>query len=167
MMILGIDPALRQTGYGLIQHCPPSLRYLNCGSIRVSSNLTLAKRLLTIHQECVELIQQYQPDVMAIEETFVNNNAKSSLMLGHARGVLMLAAALHNIPVFEYPARLIKKSVAGVGKADKAQMQQMVKYLLPNAVIEDYDAADALAVAICHSSHATHHQWMNTEGASQ
>lgn len=156
MIILGIDPALRNTGWGVINYSQNKLSFIACGTLSIKSTLPLEERLLHIHQQLNAVINCYKPDHVAIEETFVNKNAKSSLLLGHARGVILLTVSLASIPVFEYAARLVKKSVVGVGKADKEQVQQMVGYLLPGATINDYDAADALAIAICHSSHVKH-----------
>ena len=156
MIILGIDPALRNTGWGIIRAHQNKLHYIACGSFSVKANLALEQRLLRINMELAHIINQINPDHVAIEETFMNKNAKTCLLLGHARGAALLTVSLASIPVFEYAARLVKKSVVGVGKADKEQVQQMVRYLLPSAIIDSHDAADALAIAICHSLHAKH-----------
>lgn len=155
-LILGIDPGLQHTGWGAIQVYGNALRFIHCGTIH-SSKGTLAERLLTLHQGITEVIDRYHPTTVAIEETFVNTNAKSSLLLGHARGALMLAASLAGLPVYEYAATLVKKTVVGVGRAEKNQVSMMVKQLLPGASFDTPDAADALAVAICHHSHKALH----------
>lgn len=151
--ILGIDPGLNATGWGIIHQQGTRLQYVASGTIRPSSSLPLSERLMKLHKELTRCIDVYQPTECAIEETFVNNNPTSSLKLGHARGTLMLTAALAHLPVCEYAATLVKKSVTGVGRAAKEQVSAMVKHLLPGSDADSADAADALAIAICHSSH--------------
>ena len=151
--ILGIDPGLVKTGWGIIDYSGNSLKFVACGIIKTDSKLPIASRLSRLSIELKKIIDSYSLDEFAIEETFVNKNPISSLKLGHARGALMLTASLAGFEVNEYSATLIKKSVTGVGRAEKGQVEMMVKQLMPSAVIESEDAADALAVAICHSSH--------------
>ncbi len=152
MIILGIDPALTQTGWGIISSYKNSLSFIACGTIKTDAKQQLDVRLHHIYQSISQVIQIYKPDEVAIEETFVNNNAVSSLKLGHARGVLMLSAAVAGLKISEYASTSIKKTVVGVGRADKNQVGVMMKYLLPKAVIKNADEADALAVAICHNN---------------
>lgn len=153
-IILGIDPGLQKTGWGVISSEGSKLKFIACGIIKSDKKDDLANRLHALHEGIVSVFSQYQPDYCAIEETFLNSNAKSSLKLGHARGALMLAASLQGVPIMEYAATLIKKTVVGVGRAEKEQVQIMVKHLLPQAIIETEDEADALATAICHVSHS-------------
>ena len=152
--ILGIDPGLVKTGWGVIDHSGSSLKFVACGLIKPTSTIPLAERLCTLSHGIKRIIEEYNPDDCAIEETFVNKNPISSLKLGHARGALMLTVSLAGINLAEYAATLVKKSITGVGRAEKNQIIMMVKQLMPTAKIDSEDAADALAVAICHSSHA-------------
>lgn len=154
MKILGLDPGLRFTGWGLIDSVDNRLRFLGAGRIEVPEKMEMAERLAFLHRELETLLAQLQPDQAAVEETFSNVNAKSTLKLGMARGVVLLAPALLGIPVGEYAANTIKKTVVGAGHADKTQIQHMVKMLLPQAQFDTPDAADALAIAICHAHHA-------------
>ena len=153
MKIIGLDPGLRFTGWGLIESVDNRLRFLGCGRIAVSDKDDLATRLAHLHAALTDILQQAQPDRAAVEETFSNTNARSTLKLGMARGVVMLAPASLGIPVGEYAANTIKKSVVGAGHATKEQVQHMVKMLLPKATFDSADAADALAIAICHAHH--------------
>ncbi len=154
--ILGLDPGLRHTGWGLIQVCGHHLTPVAQGTIHTDSKLSLAERLNTLYQGLSEVIQTHHPDEAVVEETFVNANPASALKLGMARGVVLLAPASYTIPVFEYSANKIKKSVVGVGHADKTQVLIMVQRLLPTLQTElKTDAADALAAAICHAHHRT------------
>lgn len=151
--ILGLDPGLRFTGWGFIESIDNRLRFLDAGRIAIPENMALAERLAFLHNELQTLLNALQPDEAAVEETFSNVNAKSTLKLGMARGVVLLAPALLNIRVGEYAANTIKKTVVGAGHADKTQVQHMVKMLLPQARFDSPDAADALAIAICHAHH--------------
>lgn len=153
MKILGLDPGLRFTGWGVIDYTGNRLSFVKCGRIAIPEDLELAERLAFLHQELEKIVNDNAPDEAAVEETFSNANAKSTLKLGMARGVVMLAPALKNIPVAEYSANTIKKTVVGAGHADKNQIQHMVKILLPKADATSADAADALAIAICHAHH--------------
>lgn len=151
--IIGIDPGLVKTGWGIIDYSGNSFRFVASGLVKPDSDLPLASRLLALSEGISKVLEAYKPEECAIEETFVNKNAMSSLKLGHARGALILTISLAGIPVTEYAATLIKKSVTGVGRAEKNQVGMMVKQLMPTAKFESEDAADALAAAICHSSH--------------
>ncbi|MCB5362208.1 crossover junction endodeoxyribonuclease RuvC [Pusillimonas sp. CC-YST705] len=151
MRILGIDPGLRRTGFGVIDAQGAALRYVASGTIVVPSDLPLAQRLLTIHEHILEVIQAHTPTVAAIEKVFVNVNASSTLLLGQARGAALCALAGGKMPVHEYTALQIKKSVVGSGHADKQQVQIMVRHLLTLNGLPAADSADALACAICHA----------------
>jgi crossover junction endodeoxyribonuclease RuvC len=154
MRLLGLDPGLRHTGWGIVDMAGNRLRHVADGTIHSAGNRPLAERLVELHDGLVKVIEQYRPDAAAVEETFVNKNPTSTLKLGLARGVVLLVPALAGIAVAEYPANLVKKSVVGVGHADKTQVQMMVQRLLPGCLASSADAADALAVAICHAHHA-------------
>jgi crossover junction endodeoxyribonuclease RuvC len=163
MRVLGLDPGLRHTGWGIIEAEGNRLRHVADGAIHPDPSLPLAERLVQLHDGLVEVIARFAPAEAAVEETFVNKNPTSTLKLGLARGVVLLCPALAGLAVAEYPANLVKKSVVGAGHAAKEQIQMMVKVLLPGAALETPDAADALAVAICHAHHAgTARRW---EGA--
>jgi crossover junction endodeoxyribonuclease RuvC len=151
--ILGIDPGLRNTGWGLIEASGSRLSFVACGSIQTDAGTSLADRLASIHRLLTALIDRDQPHEAAVEETFVNRDPQSTLKLGQARGVTLAALALKDLPVSEYAANLIKKTVVGVGHAEKNQVAMMVKMLLPSSSALSPDAADALAVAICHAQH--------------
>jgi crossover junction endodeoxyribonuclease RuvC len=151
--ILGVDPGLRNTGWGLIEALDSRLSFLACGSIHTAAAVCLANRLASIHYALTALVEQNAPHEAAVEETFVNRDPQSTLKLGQARGVALAALALKNLPVSEYSANLIKKTVVGVGHAEKNQVAMMVKMLLPASNASAPDAADALAVAICHAQH--------------
>jgi len=152
--ILGIDPGLVKTGWGIIDYSESRMRFVASGLIKPDSSLPLASRLVLLSAGIKAAIDEFQPTDAAIEETFVNKNAMSSLKLGHARGALMLTVCLAGINLSEYAATLVKKSVTGVGRAEKNQVGMMVKQLMPLAKFNSEDEADALAVAICHTSHA-------------
>lgn len=149
-IILGIDPGSRITGYGLIKVEKTKAEYLASGCIRMPTD-DLPARLLTIYQNIGELIQQYSPNQAAIEQVFVGKSVSSALTLGHARGAAILAVAEAGLPLGEYAPRTIKQAVAGTGAADKGQVQAMVVRLLGLNRTPSADAADALAVALCHS----------------
>ncbi len=153
MRLIGLDPGLRRTGWGVIDAEGNRLRYVACGVVAVTETGTLAQRLAALHCGLVAVLDRYVPDVAAVEESFVNRNAASTLKLGLARGVVLLAPAERGLPVYEYPANLIKKAVTGFGHAEKRQIALMVRKLLPGADAAA-DAADALAVVICHAHHA-------------
>jgi crossover junction endodeoxyribonuclease RuvC len=154
MRLLGLDPGLRHTGWGIIDVEGSHLRYVADGAIHPKPELGLAERLVQLHHALAKVISDHRPAEAAVEETFVSQNAASTLKLGMARGVVVLVPALSGLAVSEYPANLIKKSVVGVGHATKDQVQMMVRRLLPGCRLDSEDSADALAVAICHAHHA-------------
>jgi crossover junction endodeoxyribonuclease RuvC len=151
--ILGIDPGLRNTGWGLIVSEGSKLSFLACGRIESDSGDDLAMRLRQVHEGLAGVIASWSPDEAAVEETFVNRDPQSALKLGQARGIALVVPALAGLSVAEYAANLVKKTVVGVGHADKRQVQAMIRVLLPKAEANSADAADALAVAICHAQH--------------
>lgn len=152
MKILGIDPGLVKTGYGIIEVKNNNFSFITSGTIYTKPEETMVERLCHLHHNLISIIKTYQPNEAAIEETFVNVNPVSSLKLGQARGSLILTLGLCNLKVFEYSSTAIKKSVVGVGKAGKEQVQMMVKILLPKSNCKSEDEADSLAVAICHNN---------------
>jgi crossover junction endodeoxyribonuclease RuvC len=151
--IIGLDPGLRNTGWGVIESEGSRLIYVADGAVHSDADLLLAERLLQIHEQLISVLKEFAPDEAAIEETFVNVDARATLKLGQARGAVMLAPAIMKIPVSEYAPNQIKKSVVGAGHAEKAQVKHMVKVLLPKAVMKSADSVDALAIAICHAHH--------------
>lgn len=153
MRILGLDPGLQRTGWGVIDSDGFHLKGIAAGVIATAAGQETALRLAHIHQELQKIIIQYKPEMAAVEETFVNQNPASALKLGLARGIVLMTPALLGLPVGEYNANHIKKAVAGAGHAGKGQVQFMIKRLLPNLNFTGADAADALAVAICHAHH--------------
>jgi crossover junction endodeoxyribonuclease RuvC len=154
MRVLGLDPGLRNTGWGVIEMVDNRLRYVADGVVRSDDKLTLAERLAQLHRGVRDILALYRPDEAAVEQTFVNKNPESTLKLGQARGAVLLAPALDGIPVGEYAPSLVKQAVVGTGRAAKDQVGMMVRTLLPGCLVASPDAADALAVAICHSHHA-------------
>jgi crossover junction endodeoxyribonuclease RuvC len=153
--ILGLDPGLRHTGWGIIEAQGNRLSFIAAGVVEPDPKLTLAERLHILFAAVQELVVRYSPHECAIEETFVNQNPVSTLKLGHARAAAMLAPAAAGILVAEYKPNLIKKSVVGAGHAEKAQVVAMMRILLPGSHPSSTDAADALAVAVCHAHHRT------------
>lgn len=155
--ILGIDPGLVSTGWGIVEKRGSSLSFVGCGTLAPPTKLPLAERLAFLHRELAALIALHQPHASAIEETFVTANGASTLKLGQARGALIVTLAAAGLPVAEYAARLVKKAIVGTGAADKNQIGQMVGVLLPASRAAmaacKHDAADALAIAICHANH--------------
>ncbi|MBN8190071.1 crossover junction endodeoxyribonuclease RuvC [Salipiger thiooxidans] len=152
MRVLGIDPGLRRLGWGIIEAEGSRLRHVANG-VCESGTGELAVRLLMIHRQLTEVLRQYAPDVAAVEQTFVNKDAAGTLKLGQARGIALLVPAQFGLEVGEYAPNSVKKTVVGVGHADKRQVDHMVKMQLPGVQIVGPDAADALAIAICHSRH--------------
>ncbi len=152
--LLGLDPGLRHTGWGIIETEGSHLRHLANGTIKTNSRQSTAERLVTLHEELEIVLDAWLPTAAAVEETFVNKNPSSTLKLGQARGVIMLAPALKGIEVAECAPNAVKKAVVGVGHAGKDQIFAMVSMLLPGVEIDSPDSADALAVAICHAHHA-------------
>lgn len=151
--IIGIDPGLRRTGWGLIESQGNSLRFVAAGTVRSDDKAELALRLCQIHDGLAAILHDFTPDEAAVEQTFVNRDATATLKLGQARGVAMLVPARAGLRVSEYAPNAVKKAVIGVGHGDKKQIQMMVKVLMPKAVYDTEDAADALAIAICHAHH--------------
>lgn len=151
MRILGIDPGSKATGYGFIEQRGNQLLHLDNGAIFTDSQMDLALRLHRIYQGICALIAKHRPDAVAVEQVFMARNPASALKLGHARGVVLLAGVNADLPVFEYSALQVKSAVVGYGRADKSQVQQMTKILLNLPEMAQEDAADALAVAICHA----------------
>ncbi len=154
MRLLGLDPGLRHTGWGIVEVEGNRLRHIADGAIHPDPALALAERLVRLHDGLAQVIALHRPSEAAVEETFVNKNPTSTLKLGEARGVVLLAPALAGIPVAEYSANRIKKAVVGAGHAAKQQVQAMVGHILPGCSFSSADAADALAVAICHAHFA-------------
>lgn len=157
-LLLGVDPGLQHTGWGIIRAQGNQLSFVDCGVIHTDGKASMAERLKTLHDGLQAVIAKHQPQEAAIEETFVNKSGSSTLKLGQARGALFLTLSLTNLPVYEYSANMVKKSVVGSGHADKKQIAMMVKTLLPGSAAKTADAADALAVAICHAHHRTLHK---------
>ena len=151
--LLGIDPGLRFTGWGIIAADGNRLRHIADGVIATDSDTSVPERLKILHDALSALLAEHRPDEAAVEETYVNRNGAATLKLGYARGVALLAPALLGIKVVEYGAKAVKSAVVGTGGADKEQVAMMVRRLLPGATIKRADAADALAVAICHAHH--------------
>jgi crossover junction endodeoxyribonuclease RuvC len=151
MRILGLDPGLQRTGWGAISVEGSRLHYIGAGVFRSAADRPLAERLAALHAGLLDVMARERPDVVAVEETFVNRNPRAALALGQARGVSLLVPALEGIEVAEYSTREVKKAVTGQGQADKDQVAAMVRRLLPMAEVTAGDAADALAVAICHA----------------
>ncbi len=151
--LLGIDPGLRFTGWGLLEVDGNRLRHLADGVIATDDADAVPLRLKMLHNALQALIEEHRPDEAAVEETYVNRNGAATLKLGYARGIALLAAALMGVAVSEYGAKSVKKSVVGTGGATKDQVEIMVRRLLPGCVLKRADASDALAVAICHAHH--------------
>jgi crossover junction endodeoxyribonuclease RuvC len=153
--ILGLDPGLRRTGWGVIECEGSRLSYVACGTVVPDETLSLGARLAALHEGLTAVLKDFMPDEAAVEETFVNANPVSTLKLGQARGIAMLAPAQAGIPIAEYKPNLVKKTVVGTGHAGKDQIGMMIGVLLPKAGKIGPDAADALAVAITHAHHRT------------
>jgi crossover junction endodeoxyribonuclease RuvC len=151
LRLIGLDPGLRRTGWGIVEAVGSRLVYVAEGVVATDERLPLADRLAELHAGLDAVLEAWQPDEAAVEETFVNKNPVSTLRLGMARGVVMLVPARRGLSVAEYAPNQVKKALVGVGHAEKAQVQMMVRRLLPGAMAVKADAADALAVAICHA----------------
>lgn len=149
MRVLGVDPGSRITGYGVVESAPQGVRYVGSGAIRVAGD-ALSARLKSIGEGIADVIKRNRPDVVAVEQVFVARNAKAALILGHARGAAICAAVNLDLAVVEYSALQVKQAVVGRGRAEKAQVQHMVRALLGLAALPQTDEADALACAICH-----------------
>ena len=167
MRVLGLDPGLRHTGWGVIDVAGNRLSHVADGVVHAPIDLPLSERLVALFRQLTQVLDRFHPDEAAVEESFVNKNAASTLKLGVARGVVLLVPAERGVPVAEYSANLVKKSVVGAGHAEKEQVQLMVRRLLPGCAIAEPDAADALAVAICHAHHAgTLRAWNERVGST-
>jgi crossover junction endodeoxyribonuclease RuvC len=151
--ILGIDPGLRRTGWGVVEIAGNRLGFLGCGSVMTNDREELATRLVAIHDGLMRILDEFRPDEAAVEQTFVNKDAKATLKLGQARGIAMVVPAKAGILVAEYAPNLVKKSIVGTGHGDKAQVRMMIGVLLPKADPRTDDAADALAIAVTHAHH--------------
>src|SRR6202167_4013643 len=151
--ILGIDPGLRRTGWGVVEIAGNHLSYIGCGSVATNDRDALAARLLAIHDGLTRILDEFRPDEAAVEQTFVSKDARATLKLGQARGIAMVVPARAGVPVAEYAPNLIKKSIVGSGHGDKAQVRMMIGVLLPKADPRSDDAADALAIAVTHAHH--------------
>jgi crossover junction endodeoxyribonuclease RuvC len=151
--ILGIDPGLRRTGWGMVAIDGNRLSFLACGSVTSDDRASLAERLVAIHNGLRQVVAEHAPDEAAVEATFVNKDAAATLKLGQARGIAMLVPAIAGVPVAEYAPNLIKKTIVGAGHGEKAQIRMMIGVLLPKADPKTHDAADALAIAVCHAHH--------------
>lgn len=165
MRILGLDPGLQVTGWGLIESMGTRLSHVANGTVRTTPGLSLAQRLVEIHDGLIRVIEDYRPDEAAVEETFVNKNPASTLKLGQARGVALLVPAMAGLSVAEYTPNHIKKAVVGAGHAAKEQIHAMVRVLLPGVHITGTDAADALGVAICHAHNGTGYARLSEQAA--
>ena len=156
MVILGIDPGYAIVGFGLLQHDRAAVSLLACGAINTEAGLPLSKRLLQIANDLDELICQFKPDVMAIERLYFGNNVTTGIGVAQARGVILMTAERHGIPIFEYDPSQVKQAVVGYGKAEKRQVMDMTKRLLKlKEVPKPDDAADAVAIALCHARSST------------
>jgi crossover junction endodeoxyribonuclease RuvC len=149
--IIGIDPGLRRTGWGVVETLGNSLRFVASGTVTSDGTMDLASRLCQLHDGLAEIVHSYQPDEAAVEQTFVNKDAVATLKLGQARGIAMLVPARAGLQVAEYAPNAVKKAVIGVGHGEKQQIHMMIKVLMPKATFKGDDAADALAIAICHA----------------
>ncbi|AFR26787.1 crossover junction endodeoxyribonuclease RuvC [Bartonella quintana] len=153
--IIGIDPGLRRTGWGVIDFSGNRLQFVAAGTLSSDARCDLASRLCQLYKGLSDILHQFMPHEAAVEQVFVNKDATATLKLGQARAIALLAPAQANLPVFEYAPNKVKKSVIGVGHGAKEQIHMMVKVLLPRAEFDSSDAADALALALCHSTHRT------------
>jgi crossover junction endodeoxyribonuclease RuvC len=151
--IIGIDPGLRRTGWGMIVCEGSRLSHIADGVLTSDQTLSLAERLVQLRTQLAQVIAEWRPDEAAVEETFVNSDARATLKLGQARGIALLVPAEAGLPIAEYAPNQVKKTVVGAGHAEKGQIHHMVKILLPRAQPKSADAADALAIAICHAHH--------------
>jgi crossover junction endodeoxyribonuclease RuvC len=156
--IIGIDPGLGQTGWGIVSVEGTRLSYVADGTLKSDRSQSLALRLVDLHRQLTAVIAEWRPDEASVEESFVNKDARATLKLGHARAVALLVPGCAGVPVAEYAPNLVKKTVVGVGHADKHQIRHMVQRLLPRCTPKSADSADALAVAICHAHHRAHHR---------
>ncbi|HEX2569677.1 MAG TPA: crossover junction endodeoxyribonuclease RuvC [Polyangia bacterium] len=154
-MILGVDPGTRRCGYGVVDARAQGLAYVECGVIEMPARAPLSERLAELQNSLREVVEELRPTVMAVEEVFHGIDARAALVLGHARGVVLAVAGARGLPVFAYPPATVKRSVTGAGRAPKSQVASVVRSLLKLRRVPSADAADALAVAICHAHHTT------------
>ena len=157
--IIGIDPGLRNTGWGVVESLGNSLHFVASGTVKSDAKLDLASRLMQLYDGLETVLHEYQPFEAAVENTFVNKDATATLKLGQARGIAMVVPARAGLRVAEYAPNAVKKAVIGVGHGDKKQIVMMVKMLIPKATFDSDHAADALAIAICHAHHRTSPAW--------
>ena len=153
MIILGIDPGLTKSGWAVINIANQNITFIDCGTIYSTPEEKMPQRLHHFHLQFTQIFNNFKPQEIAIEETFVNKNPLSSLKLGYIRGAIMLTTAIANVPLFEYSTTAVKKAITGAGRADKLQIQKMLQLLVPKAKPTSEDSADALAIAICHQYH--------------
>ena len=151
--IIGVDPGLRRTGWGIVETLGNSLRFIDAGTLKSDDKAELAIRLCQLHDGLAAVIERFMPHEAAVEQTFVNKDAVATLKLGQARGIAMLVPARAGLAVGEYAPNAVKKAVIGVGHGEKQQIHMMVKVLMPKASFDSEHAADALAIAICHAHH--------------
>jgi len=151
--ILGIDPGLRRTGWGVVEIAGNRLTFVACGSVETRDGTLVSARLVTIHDGLLRVVEEFQPEEAAVEATFVNKDATATLKLGQARGVALLVPARAGLVVAEYAPNVVKKSIVGAGHGDKGQVRMMIGVLLPKADPKSDDAADALAIAVTHAHH--------------
>jgi crossover junction endodeoxyribonuclease RuvC len=151
--ILGIDPGLRRTGWGVIEVLSNRLTFVACGSVASDDKAALAERLVALHAGLTRVVDEFRPAEAAVEATFVNKDAAATLKLGQARGIALLVPASAGVMVAEYAPNLVKKTIVGAGHGEKAQIRAMIGVLLPKADPRTHDAADALAIAVCHAHH--------------
>ena len=158
MLILGIDPGLNYTGWGIIKNDSSSISYVDCNIIKPNAKLDTSRRLFHIYDELKQVFNKYQIDAVSIEETFINKDMKGSLKLGYARGIGLMIPSIYNIPVFEYAPNTVKKTVAGRGHASKDDIKLILSFLMPQIkkINVGNDAIDAIAIAVCHSYHKQH-----------
>ena len=157
--VLGVDPGLRRTGWGIVAVTGNALAFVAAGTVRAPLDGELAGRLVALYEGLAEIVRAFAPDEAAVEQTFVNKDAAATLKLGNARGIALLVPAQAGLSVAEYAPNAVKKAIVGSGHAEKGQIRAMVRILLPRAEFDSDDAADALAIAICH---AHHRQWART-----
>jgi crossover junction endodeoxyribonuclease RuvC len=155
--ILGIDPGLRRTGWGMIACEGNRLMFVACGTVETNEKLSLAERLVSIHDGLTRIVDEFRPDEAAVEQTFVNRDATATLKLGQARGIALVVPAKAGVMVAEYAPNLVKKTIVGAGHAEKGQIRLMIGVLLPKADPKSDDAADALAIAVTHAHHRQSH----------
>ena len=165
MIIMGIDPGIATIGYGVVDYTAGRFTVIDYGAVTTKAGQKLSDRLRNIFEDINVLIERFHPDAFAVEELFFNTNITTGISVAHGRGVIMLAASVQNVPIFEYTPLQVKQGVAGYGRADKAQVQRMVKSLLGlSAVPKPDDTADALAIAICHAHASGYQALTHTEG---